>query len=205
MRFPIAFILVGIAILAAPVRATIIAGPLVLPENGHTYYLLSQDTWVKSEAEAASLGGSLATVRNPVENSFLSTTFGSDRNLWIGLWDPTMESSGAGPQHTANFVWVSGDASSYRNWAVGEPNNHLGVEYYGIIWGHAADIAPYPIERAAGTWNDAANGDTPLTYDLPYGVVEVVPEPASIAIGVLMGLPFLLGRRRDITRSSSII
>jgi len=174
--------------------ASVLVGPIVWPTNGHSYYLLSQDTWTDSEAEAVSLGGTLATVTNATENSFIVTTFGSDRNLWIGLWDPTMETGGPGPVHTANFVWVSGDSSTYRNWNPNEPNDKGGVEFYGMIWGYAPDIAKLPADRTLGTWNDVINNPSNEANE-PYGVVEVVPEPASTALIAVMALPLLRRRR----------
>ena len=44
-------------------HAGILAGPTINPANGHTYCLLSQNTWSNAEAEAISLGGHLATIR----------------------------------------------------------------------------------------------------------------------------------------------
>src|SRR5213594_729280 len=49
-------------------QAGILAGPIVNPLNGHSYYLLSQNTWSNAEAEAVALGGHLATIRNAAED-----------------------------------------------------------------------------------------------------------------------------------------
>ena len=72
-------------------HAGILAGPVANPTNGHIYYLLSQNTWSNAEAEAVSLGGHLATVRNQAENAWIFQTFssygGEARILWIGLSD----------------------------------------------------------------------------------------------------------------------
>ncbi len=52
-------------------RAGILAGPVINPANGHSYYLLSQNTWSYAEAEAVSLGGHLATIRNAEEDRWV--------------------------------------------------------------------------------------------------------------------------------------
>src|ERR1700712_2882100 len=73
--------------LASGISASVIAGPVTNPVNGHAYYLLSPDTWSGSEATAVAMGGTLATVRSADEDLFLYTTFGANRNLWIGFVD----------------------------------------------------------------------------------------------------------------------
>ena len=78
----------AVAMVGLSVRAGIIAGPVTNPANGHTYYLLSPGAWSKAEAEAVSLGGHLATIRNVAEERWLFSTFGSSNGaLWIGLTD----------------------------------------------------------------------------------------------------------------------
>jgi Lectin C-type domain/PEP-CTERM motif len=163
---------------------TIFTGPITDPANGHTYYLLSPDTWSNSEAFAQTLGGNLATVNSAAENQWISTTFfpyipnsATDPrvNLWIGLYDPTHDTQGG--THASNFVWVDGDSASYRNWYSGEPDNYLGVEFYAEIRG--------PVNPLTYTWGDCGINDN---AGFVYGVVEVVPEPsiyALIGTGVL--------------------
>lgn len=100
----------------------ILAGPVTNPSNGHTYYLLSKNTWSNAEAEAASLGGHLATIRNKAENDWVFSTFGSYGGaLWIGLTDR---------EKAFHFTWTSGEPVSYTNWGGGQPDNCNGVEFY---------------------------------------------------------------------------
>src|SRR5262249_39705999 len=112
--------------------------------------------------------------------------FGSEeRNLWIGLF---AAGDGGVP---ANYAWVSGDPSVYRNWADGEPN--LNDQYTLIIGDTNA--------AAFGQWNNvfletnSGYGFGPQLGD--FGVAEVVPEPGVVAL-VLGGLGFFfLARRRQ--------
>ncbi|MCX6953410.1 MAG: C-type lectin domain-containing protein [Verrucomicrobia bacterium] len=174
MKFSIFACLVTVmASVVVPMRALTLTGPVVNPANGHTYYLLDQNSWTASEAEAVSLGGHLVTVNDAAEDVWVASTFstfgGIGRGLWTGLNDVAQEGA---------FTWISGETSAYRNWATGEPNNHLGNEdYVHILW---------PGESRAPRWNDLpdAGYGTPGTYfTVPLnGVVEVaspVPDCSS--------------------------
>lgn len=162
-----------------------IAGPIVNPANNHAYYLLEQDTWFASQAEAVALGGHLATINDAAENSWVYATFstfgGLNRGLWIGLNDAATE---------GNFVWVSGEPVTYTNWAPGEPNaTRLNEDYVHL---------ESPAFRGPA-WNDRDGNDV-LVGSGRWGVVEVVPEPSALillATGLLlMGVVSL--RRRAV-------
>src|SRR3989442_128917 len=58
-------------------RASVIAGPIINPANGHEYYLHSPNNWTASEAEAEQLGGTLANIRNASEQEWVFSTFGA--------------------------------------------------------------------------------------------------------------------------------
>lgn len=116
----VAHLLAAVFILSATgaVEAALLTGPVVNPANGHTYYLLSSNTWTDSENEAVTLGGHLTTINDADENAWVLSTFsfygGTYKDLWIGLSDFASE---------GNWVWANGETSSFRNWSVGEPNN----------------------------------------------------------------------------------
>src|SRR6266853_2638017 len=55
----------------------VLAGPILNPVNGHSYYLLPKSTWSNAEAQAVRLGGHLATIRNAAEDHWVYSTFGS--------------------------------------------------------------------------------------------------------------------------------
>ena len=143
--------------------------------EGHQYALTQNyGSWMEAEAEALAAGGDLATVNNSAENNWLSSTFsntyreGSTWNMealaWIGLH------KGMG----GVWEWSGGEPVTFVNWYTGSP--YTGDYVY-------LHVPPHP---GAGTWwND---------QDEPYralGIIEVVPEPATLSLLVLGGLPLL--------------
>lgn len=138
------------------------------PANGHIYILLEQATWKASEAEAVSLGGHLATVRNQAEEDWIFKTFGNykdvQRLLWIGLSDTAKK---------FHFSWSSGESVSYTKWGKGEPNNVGSGEDFVAIF--------YPNHHAANHWNDWEDRETdPIGLPMN-GVVEIIPKKTPIA------------------------
>lgn len=106
------------SVLQAEVAQTY-AGTLAL-YNGNEYVLTSASlTWEQAQAEARRLGGNLVTINDAAEETWLQQTFGRNQGYWIGLNDRRVE---------GQYEWVSGQTSSYRNWAPGEPNNFGGNE-----------------------------------------------------------------------------
>ena len=154
--------------------------------NGHTYYLLTTDTWTSSETFAHSLGGNLVTVNDAAENAWLTSVafsgFGSQNSLWIGLARTPLDSG-------SDFAWASGQAVTYTNWSGGEPNNSSDVPGW---------FENYVHTYTNGTWNDLA--DTSSYSGLKYGVVEVaaVPEPESYAMMLAgLGMMGFVARRKS--------
>jgi hypothetical protein len=153
----------GLSLLS--IQAAVVGGPVTNAANGHVYYLLSQNNWTASQAEAVSLGGNLATINDQAENDWVFQTFGlyggQPRALWIGLNDREQE---------GNFTWISGETSTFRSWSVVQPDNGGGaeVEHYTYFW--------FPNFNGDGPtdgkWNDSA--DVTSVHGIAiYGVVEV--------------------------------
>jgi hypothetical protein len=150
-----------------------LAGPIHNDANGHDYYLLPASSWTNAEADAVSLGGHLATIRNEDENIFVYNEVmrfdgPNTRRGWIGLNDFG--------RTDGDYVWTSGEPVTYTNWGSGEPNHANGTEHY-------AQIPYWQIN-----WNDNSDlpGDDPC-----YGIVEIgVTTPACPAdLGTAGGLP----------------
>lgn len=199
-------------LIAQPADATpLLSGPIVNAANGHTYYLLSADTWTNSEATAVSMGGHLATVRNMQEDMWIYDTFstfgGINRALWIGLTDQNaggVWDASLGHQ-TGTFSWTSGEAVTFTNWSAGQPNNVWNTSVPTENWAHMWAPGGYGA-APDGSWNDYVNspsldGVAPLN-----GVIEVwasdtgaaVPEPSTLALfgfGLLGLMAFMRSRK----------
>jgi hypothetical protein len=164
--------------------ATALAGPFVNPATGHSYTMLAASSWTDAETEALTLNGHLVTVNDLAENNWLVTTFkpfapSSTASLLIGFTDSAVEGT---------FVWTSGAPVTFTNWASGEPNNNFsgtGEDYTNLLLQPVNQIL-------TGQWNDITNSSSSLPN---YGVVEVVPEPASAT--ALLATGGLLLRRRE--------
>ncbi len=164
----------ALTFVGAAAQAVTTTGPTI-SYNGHDYTLLTAENWIDSEAYAVTQGGHLVVVDDAAENSFINSTFGSDKTIWLGL-----QRLGAGD----NFGWVDGSMSTYRNWAAGEPNDYFGENY----------VHTY----TNGQWNDLASSSG---YAAPqYGVLEVtaVPEPETYALMLagLAAMAFVARRRK---------
>jgi Ca2+-binding RTX toxin-like protein len=104
-------------------------------QRGDSIYVIVQGpTWEEAEANAQALGGHLVTINDAEENEWLYNNFGIGN--WIGLSDKEVEGV---------FTWASGDNSSFRNWAAGEPSNSGDIQDY--AW----------MQYAQGFWDDLQN------------------------------------------------
>lgn len=118
--------------------------------NGHTYLLSDALSWQEAQNQAVSSGGNLVTINDAAEQTWLAATF--TETAWIGYTDQTIEGT---------FQWISGETSTYTNWAASEPNNSNSNEHYAQI-------------IAGGVWNDI-RGDIPMA-----GIIEIA-NPVNIA------------------------
>jgi|SRR5665213_483336 len=152
-------------------RADIIAGPITNPANGHDYYLLSPNTWTASEAEAESLDGTLAVIKNADEQKWVFSTFsvygGTNRNLWIGLYRSGAERS---------LVWATGEKLDYSNWSGGQPDDAGGREGYVFM---ASTNRPFGFPP--GGWNDYTDNGI-VDGSLPCGVVELQGKAHELSL-----------------------
>ncbi|MGH7132972.1 MAG: GC-type dockerin domain-anchored protein [Phycisphaerales bacterium] len=148
-----------------PPVPTVVAGPIVNPTNGHSYYLYANGlTWLDAEDNAvALLGGHLASIDDADENEWVRVNVlnfgGTERRGFIGYNDVAFE---------GNFVWSNGSSATYSNWNLGEPNNAGATEHYAEMLGN-------------GLWNDLPI--TGATGNADFAIVEVAPPscPADVA------------------------
>jgi Ca2+-binding RTX toxin-like protein len=110
--------------------------------SGAQYYAQVSDplvTWTASQAAATAMGGHLVTLTSAAEAAFvLSLTAATLPSFWIGLTDAAVEGS---------FVWVTGEAFVFSDFASGQPDNRSGST------GLSEDYAQ--VAAASGRrWND---------------------------------------------------
>ena len=186
-------LVVATCLFCSGASATVINGPVVRPATGSTYYLLSQANWTDSEAEAKTLGGNLTTIDDAAEQGYIVSTFQSgstaDYDLWTGLYDPDSTANATDRAlRRAEFVWVDGSSSIYRNWSPVEPNNPKSTdpatpECFVHLW-HSSD--PY-----GHRWNNLGDNTVIFSREL-HGVVELSALPGDANLDRLVNFDDLL-------------
>jgi VCBS repeat-containing protein len=139
-------------------------GFLLNPANGHYYGVTTADgSWTQSSANAAAMGGYLATITSAAENAFIFENIDpTGAWWWIGASDAAVEGQWrwvTGPEAGTQFwqgLYYNGArvGGNYANWQPGsEPNGGTG-ENHAHMWG-------------GGYWNDwVGNSST-------RGIVEI--------------------------------
>ncbi len=155
--------------------------------NGNEYQLTSGSlSWEQAQAEAVSLGGNLVTINDAAEETWLKQTFSNNERFWIGLTDSNQE---------GNFQWVSGENSSYRNWASGEPNDYkfngnftAGEDYVQMNFGGARQWNDMP-NSFAGTFRGiieiGENPSNPGVIGLETSIYQVNEADGTVDITIL--------------------
>ncbi len=124
--------------------------------NGHTYYLSDNALNVTTATTYANnLGGHLATINDQGENDWINAKVDE---VWIGYNDVASE---------GNFVWITGETSTYTLWNGGEPNNYNGEDHV--------------VMYSNGRWNDL-NGAAARRYVVEFEPIAVV-QTAGLASG----------------------
>ena len=140
--------------------------------NGHTYQVLySSYGWDEMQAYLETTGGYLACITSAAENQWIYNYAAKNvaGNAWFGYSDTEEE---------GNWKWVSGETSSYTNWAPGEPNNEGGREHYAGY--HFGD----------GTWNDGTYpSNCYYLCEWPRIISSVVPVPTIAPVPTISPKP----------------
>jgi hypothetical protein len=133
------------------------ADPIQWSGNQHWYERVPGTlTWPEANAAAQSMSwmgfqGHLATLTSAEEDQFVSSRFYG----WCGAYQDPLDE----PDPAANWVWVTGEPWLYTNWALGEPNDYMGVPECYVNFG-------------SGGWNDSPD----LAWD--WGFVVEYEGPA---------------------------
>jgi hypothetical protein len=176
----IAFVLGG----QSEARAALIQWTIASGGNGHFYGTTpTGSSWTDAEAYAVSQGGHLVTIDDSAENGFIQTTFltgaGASQDFWIGLTSPAGDFT-----DPATWVWVSGSASTYRNWRPGQPDVFTADDRYAAI-------------NFLGTGDAGWDNYPNAGFRLPPGIYEVVPIPPAVWLlgSGMLGLIGAAGRK----------
>jgi hypothetical protein len=131
--------------------AAVAAFAAPVPFGNHSYDLIldNEASWPDAEADAASIGGRLATITSAAEQAFIKSLLinraAPTGAYWFGLEEIDDESN--------VFVPLNDETSSYNNFGVGEPNNGITIpETVGSIFWTADAAGPGFARR--GQWND---------------------------------------------------
>src|SRR5437868_3593363 len=150
--------------------------------NGHYYQLFpSLAGFTEAQAAAIGIGGYLATVTSPAENSFIATNFlATGTPVWLGGFQ-----SAANPGYSepgGGWRWQTSEPFSYTNWNNLEPGDTVnpgGID----ISGNEDHLAM----NGSGTWFDI-NGNIPYNARMFY-VVEwdsaspvITTQPVEVTI-----------------------
>ena len=102
--------------------------PCSLEYNDDSLYLFceSSESWSDAQAECSSHDYHLLTVSSSAEDAWVDAVADSysTGKWWIGFTDIASEGS---------FAWEDGSATTYTNWAEGEPNNVDGDEDCAVL------------------------------------------------------------------------
>ena len=123
--------------------------------GGHRYCLTPYPLpWQHGQDFAKKVGGSLVVIEDEAENKWITKTFGSSTEFWIGLTDEVDE---------GKWLWVNDLDLIYKNWATGEPDNYRKMQHHVIMNKQAAKGA-----TEAGKWNDITGNEIKI------GIIEMV-------------------------------
>ena len=163
-------VLLALALLAGTCLAATSSGiewPVSSGGNGHRYQnFAGPATWDQANAAAEAAGGHLATATSPAENAFIAGLVPPGTESWIG---GILQPSGG-------WMWVTGEAFAYTNWADGE----------GGIAGEDRMAMFNVSNHVLGTWLDipgAAFAET-LGYVVEYRVKTIGEAAADLAKAV---------------------
>ena len=117
--------------------------------NNSKYFISTSSSLNYAEAEAlvGNSGGHLVTISDVAENEYIRSNLPTGSSAWLGYSDVASE---------GNYVWVTGEPTTYTNWNNGEPNDSLATDNYARM------------RQDNGAWTDR-NGAT----NHYYAIIEI--------------------------------
>ena len=164
--------------------------------DGHSYYVVTTSdnsviSWAAAEAGAVSMGGTLASITDSAENTYVynlitSSILGTSSTVWFGGKNPS------GPTAFHVWSWANGATWAYAPWATaqGQPDAAESFPDYTVFW-----------SGGGPNWGDAGDSWALTSGNAHSFVVEVVPEPTTMVAGALLLLPFGMSTLRMLRKS----
>ncbi len=126
-------------------------GATVWSENGHAYLVVTSPTevsWPQANADAAVLGGHLATITSAQENAFVFSLVLARPDAFRGNYGPWLGGiqKADGIEPDGSWGWVTGEPWGFTAWLPGEPNESNPGEDFLNFYSSASPPLP--------TWSD---------------------------------------------------
>ena len=156
------------------------------PSNGHVYKAINCGWWQDCETAAVAEDAHLVTINDQAEQNWLTQTFGTSQNYWIGFTDEGQE---------GNWFWIRGEEVTYTNWAPGQPNNNYTCGENWAVMNWNAD--------PSGSWNDLGTCTTEYSG---WAIIEKQPFVERYAAKDCLPLEpgtvwkYLLNGQNEVTR-----
>ena len=109
--------------------------------NGHRYAVIDKSlAYVDAKAYCEYMAGHLVTITSQAEQDYINSflLYGSKNMYWLG-----------GEEYNGIVNWITGETSTYTNWASGEPNG--AAEIYVHMYRNSY------MDSILGSWNDTVN------------------------------------------------
>lgn len=113
--------------------------------KGHIYELYDKPTsWETAKLVCENKGGHLATITSSEEQKVIESLIRYGKRTFYNVGATNLE-------NINEWKWVTGESMSYKNWAIGEPNNVANIERY---------LSVFNNENYLAQWNDTTNAST---------------------------------------------
>jgi len=95
--------------------ALVMSSPALAQCCQSRYVVLPESlSWTDAKTQAELMGGTLVCLGSSEEEQFVASMLPAGQTFWLGYTDTESE---------GDWVWLTGEPTTYSNWARGEPNN----------------------------------------------------------------------------------